>query len=747
MIGHFETDRYGMPVFHYEDDLPYRRSLPNGDAVHLPEDPWFLLGNYQLTLFAHVSGEYELICGQRSWARLNQSVGRVNSGDNSASIIVKREGKSQRFPLTGIDSVATDNAVARKRFGCGYAIYGYKLAESVRLERVMAVRPSRAIDGGSSAFMLTVCVHNDGSSPIDIEYEEAVRGNYCEVQFQSIPEDQRPIHFSYSSDDAPGLLLTRITGYSDDPLLTADRDALSCADAFPPALFMESGDGETALHRDSSDPQIMFARRFATLEPGSRLCFSLRIGYTYERGVTALDSLRHELPFPDTEIPVWIGAWRDVLPQFPESAAGEVPASELIWHAYTLEAMATYSEYYEETKIPQGIIYDYEWGKHLSARDNIQHGLPCVYYNPRLAKSILRYMIKRITAWGEIRLAEYGNGYSDGERYCTSDQQLFFFLLLGEYLRVTEDYAFLADEIACYPFRGETPRPVWQFVQSCFLYLRDTVGRGEHGIIRLLNSDWNDAVYYIEKQPYNNVVFTGESHMNSAMACVVIPALERELRNSTSVLGNVANHLSILCDSMRVYADSVYRAFMSDIGELSFSPRMYFAGKRYGEDNMFLEPQAYALQIERWDGERCRRLYEEMKHRLYAGEKLGAREQEAPQFDDPEFDKGSRENGGFWYALNGPVILGVNRFDHEEAKRLLYRMSLENTRKCFPDYWPGYWSACDQAESSLIPTEGLPDQSLYYWRQPIYCAHPHAWILYCWYRLNEGGKRSRPVAL
>ena len=79
MIGHFETDRYGMPVFHYADNLPYKRSLSNGDAVRLPEDPWFLLGNYQLTLFAHVSGEYELICGQRSWGRLNQTVGRINS--------------------------------------------------------------------------------------------------------------------------------------------------------------------------------------------------------------------------------------------------------------------------------------------------------------------------------------------------------------------------------------------------------------------------------------------------------------------------------------------------------------------------------------------------------------------------------------------------------------------------------------------------------------------------------------------
>ena len=736
MIGHFETDRYGMPVFHYKDNLPYKRSLPNGEPVRLPEDPWFLLGNYQLTLFAHVSGEYELICGQRSWGRLNQVEGRVNSGDNAATISVKRDGKEQKFALTGLNSIAADNAITQRRFGCGYAAYTYKLSEEVRLERVMAVRPSRGICDGSSAFILTVYIHNGGTSPINIDYEESIRANYCEIQFQSSPEDQRPVHFTYTSDDVPGLLLTRITGQSDDPLITADRDAISCLDAFPPALFMEAEDGNTILSRSTSDPQIMLARRIETIEPGSTLQFSLRIGYTYECGITALDEIRRRLPFPETDKLTWTAEWRDGLPRFLETAKGEVSGQELLWHAYTLEAMATYSEYYEETKIPQGIIYDYEWGKHLSARDNFQHGLPCVYYHPDLAKSILRYMMKRTTAWGEIRLAEYGNGNSDAERYCTSDQQLFFFLLLSEYLRVTKDYGFLAEKIACYPYRGETPRPVWQFVKNCFLYLRDTVGRGEHGIVRLLNSDWNDAVYYIEKQPYNNVVFTGESHMNSAMACVAIPALERELRQALQA--GLPEAITLLVESMRVYADTVYRAFMSDIGEQPFSPRMYFAGKRYGEDNMFLEPQAYALQIEKWDEERCHRLYEEMKHRLFAGEKLGAREQEAPQFDDPEFDKGSRENGGFWYALNGPVIIGVNRFDQVEAKRLLFHMSLENARKCFPDYWPGYWSACDQAESSLIPTEGLPDQSLYYWRQPIYCAHPHAWILYCWYRLNEG---------
>lgn len=87
--------------------------------------------------------------------------------------------------------------------------------------------------------------------------------------------------------------------------------------------------------------------------------------------------------------------------------------------------MATYSEYYGGTKIPQGTCYDFEWGQHTSARDNFQHALPLVYYNLKLAKSVLRYMLKRTIPFGEIRLIESENGYADNERYFSSDQQLY----------------------------------------------------------------------------------------------------------------------------------------------------------------------------------------------------------------------------------------------------------------------------------------------------------------------------------
>ena len=173
------------------------------------------------------------------------------------------------------------------------------------------------------------------------------------------------------------------------------------------------------------------------------------------------------------------------------------------------------------------------------------------------------------------------------------------------------------------------------------------------------------------------------------------------------------------------------------MGERKFPRRMYFNGKPYGEENMFLEPKGFTLQINELPDERKRTVYEEMKKRVYPGEKLGARQQQAPEFEDDGYEKGSRENGGFWWALNGPVILGVAQFDREEAQRLFNNMTLKHLSEEFPQYWSSYWSAADNLESSLIPEEGLPDQTIDYASIPVYCAHPHAWILYCYYRLHE----------
>lgn len=732
-IGCWREDAAGLPIFCYTGRIPYSASLEDGRGVKLPEDPWFLLGNDQLTLFTHVSGRYELLSGQRSWARVNQGPER-NSGDNYAAFTCG----GREYPLVGMDSLAVDPEQCRRSFGCGFGSYQYQCGD-IRVERKLSVKPSLEIGGGTSAFLLEIYLENQGGEAVEWGYCETVTAHYEEIQFQTQPEALQKVKYAYSAKCGEDMCAIVIQAATDDPLLCSDRYAISRVEGFPPSLFMKRVSGD--LHC-TAEERTLRTECGGRLQPGESHSAAVIIGYSFETEWSDRRKICERMEDGADKVKgltgAYAGEWRKLLPDFAKEPDQEL-RRELIWHVYNLEAMATYSEYFGETKIPQGTIYDYDWGAHASARDNFQHALPLVYCHPALAKSVLRYMCKRTTAFGEIRLIELGNGYADNERYFTSDQQLFFFLLLTEYLRVTGDVAFLGEKVTPYPVRGQREMPVLEFAEKCFVFLRDTVGTGSHGLVRLLNSDWNDAVYYIEKVPYNNIFLTGESHMNSAMALSIFQDLIPILRKAAErrELAEYEGQLNRLAESVEFYRNRVGEAFLKDMEGRTFPRRMYFAGKPYGEDNMFLEPQGYTLQIRELTTAQKKALYHEMCRRVYAGEKLGAREQETPEFEDSGFDKGSRENGGFWWALNGPVIVGVAGFDKEEAWKLLNKMTLQNFAKEFPQYWSSYWSAADNLESSLIPEEGLPDQTDAYANIPVYCAHPHAWILYCYYRIKE----------
>ncbi|WP_429374175.1 GH36-type glycosyl hydrolase domain-containing protein [Paenibacillus sp. DS2015] len=744
-IGNWMRDAEGMPCFNYIGKIPYSSILPDGTKVKLPDDPWFLLGNYQLTLFTHVSGEYELITGQRSWGRVNQGVKRNSGMNRSVLEILDRGSVKESIPLTGINSLAADPSVCKRIFGCGFADYSYAIGD-LSVERNLSVKPSSTPYNGTSAFLLTVTICNRASQMVDLAYTEAVTANYEEIQYQAVPPENKKVKYANSIfyDKENHLIGVNTESISEDPLLFPSRESMSMYEGFPPSLFIQSVSGDAALSDSNNE---IAARHTFTLQAGEKKVIRMIIGFAFEDGASSIGSIIKELTVEPENgyisvehapASAFSEYWMEVLPAFDDEQDDEL-RQELRWHAYTLEAMATYSDYYKETKIPQGTIYDYDWGVHASARDNFQHALPLVYYNPQLARSVLRYMLKRTTPFGDILLMEKGNGYAGNERYFASDQQLFFFMLLSEYLRVTGDYEFLKDEVEPYPVVNQAKTTVLNLLEKCFIFLRDDIRVGSHGLVRLLNSDWNDAVYYIVDVPYNTVLFTGESHMNSAMAISILQDLIPELHNAGNIPAMESSRPKIekLCKSMKLYRSSVLEAFMKDLGDRTFPRRMYFNGKAYGDDNMFLEPQGYTLLIDELPEPRKKVLYNEMLQRVYSGEKLGAREQETPEFEDEHFDKGSRENGGFWWALNGPVILGVSQFDKAEARRLIKNMTFSNYAKSFPEYWSSYWSAADNVESSLIPEEGLPDQSNDYSNIPVFCAHPHAWILYCWLRLNE----------
>ncbi len=729
-LGIWSTDSNGLPTFEYNGKIPYTVTYPNGDKAKLPTDPWFLLGNYRLTLFAHVSGNYQLITGEREWGRLNQGK-HPCSGTSAASL----DFLGKNYALTGEQSLAANPKTCKRTFGCGYAEYQYKI-DGLLCKRNLSVKPSTNPYDGTSAFLVTVTLKNTTSKSIALSYKEAVISNYMPMNLQRVKKEDWKVDYNKSivTHQKENIIIGQNKITSKDPfLIPVDPNVMSEYDGFPPSIFLKIIDRDGKITFNAS---TLEAKYKIELAPNQEKVFEIVIGYTFDNSITKINTLATATCSKNAASNKFAKEWLAVLPTFPKEE-NEVYRREMVWNAYNLEAMATYSAYYKETKIPQGTVYAYQWGVHASIRDNYQHAMPLPHYNPALAKSVLKYMMKRTTPQGSVKLIEWGFGYSSSWYFYTSDQQLFSFMYVAEYLKTTKEYAILNEKAAFFPYRNMPEASILDFIEAEFKFLRDQVSIGKHGLVRLLNSDWNDFVYHVVNKPYNNVLYSGESHMNSAMAITILDDLIPQLKNAKVAVPNVSERLEILIQSMQLYRDGINTAFLEDLGNRKFPRRLYFDGKAYGEENMFLEPQGYTLQIDGLPTERKQVLYAEMKKRVYKGEKIAARQQENPEFESEEYEKGSRENGGVWWALNGPVILGVATFDKSEAWRLLQKMTYANFAKEFPKYWSSYWSQADNFESSLMPGEGLCDQTGDMPEVPIFCAHAHAWPLYCYYKLKE----------
>jgi cellobiose phosphorylase len=723
-LGGWLNDDHGLPCYRYTGPLKFPASPTQNGAVMLPDDPLFLIGNYRLTLFTHASGIYQILTGERAWGRVNQG-DTPYSGSNRASVEVSGE----TYNLIGLDHPVAK--AASKRFGVGFARYDYSLSPALQVSRLLSVLPSTTPEDGTSAFLVQVLLRNTGSVALDLRYTESTRARYQQI-FSPWAAERNEISWTAEPPVSPDPK-TSLVSFTPRPkrkLAFPPKGQMCLLEQFPPSLFVHSLDGDTRpdTELDAKGDSSLGISWNGSLKPGEAREFSFLLGYTRESSSQSIERLALKLRPTQRFTFASCGSafateWRRVIPAFdnePDSTVNQ----ELQWNVAVLEAMATWREYYNETVVPQGTVYDYIWGNMLSSRDLAQHALPLCHTNPGVARSVLRFLMKRTVPDGEIKLNDEGFGWSPSGAQQTSDQQLFFFLLLAEYLRVTKDSSLLRDEIGYYPLECSGRDTGLSHVRQAFLFLRDRISTGPHGIVRRWNSDWNDMFFFWPTtMPYNRMFEEGESHMNSAMAIVILGDLAEALDANEPAAAD-------LTSAMREYRSQLLASWMTDLGDRSFPRRAWTSySSALGEKEMWLEPQGFALLIPEFGVERKRRLFEELKQRLLTGESLGARQIEQP-VEEPGTPSGSRENGGFWYALNGPLVLGLATFDPQTARGLFHRMTFANFARSFPDYWTGRWSASDSLDSSLLKTNGLSANM-------TYCAHAHAWPLYCWLRLQS----------
>jgi cellobiose phosphorylase len=721
-IGHWTRDSTGLPLYSYQGGQEFPSRDTQGRDAGLSEDPCFILGNYRMTLIVHASGLYQFITGERGWARLNQ--GGKNRGWNQSLLhVTTSNGATTDYALTGKPAM-------RQVFGIGHARYDYECDSSLTVSKLISVQPSRGLHQGNPSFLVEVTLTNRGSAAVSVRYREEILACYTMMTDQGVT-DRRVRYVNHPSTDAKrGIAKADISCRPAKLLIVPESPQESFThDITPPTLFIHvkaSTGSETSV---AAPGDILCGEVVTTLDAGESKTLHFIIGATFEMGDDFID-VQIEDMLTHAQCQANAGAyshlWKNSLPNL-DSETDDILRREMLWNAHTLEAMATYSQYFRETYIPQGSVYAYHLGQNASNRDHLQHAMPLVYTNPPLAKSCIRYAMKHSHADGEIERQNIGFGYCDPGIYMESDPQLYMFMAVGEYLRVTGDYGFLDEEIHLYPMESGKTTTVLNLLTRHFIYLRDVVGTGKHGLIRMLNSDWSDSFFH----PYSPNIYShsAESHMNSTMALAVLPRLSRELR-ATGM-----HHANEVAEALCVYHDELHSAVMNDMEGRAFAARCYLGDEpelRFGVDTLCLEPQPFLLLMETFPVERKRQLLHEIKTRVLDMEKSGARTREVPLWR-PE---GDGEDGGIWFSHQGPLIAGIATFDMEEARKLMHKLTFHSYAEHYPVYWVGHWTAADSLNSTLSKREGLYHAWLDDAFQP-FCAHAHAWMLYCYFRLRE----------
>jgi hypothetical protein len=306
---------------------------------------------------------------------------------------------------------------------------------------------------------------------------------------------------------------------------------------------------------------------------------------------------------------------------------------------------------------------------------------------------------------------------------------------MSEYLKQTKDYSFLKEKTWYYPKTGNNIATTLDKITQAFLYLRDIVGTGSHGMVRILNSDWNDVVF--SYFPINNYYQTAESHMNASLALNALYGLIANLEAAMQQPRLIGEKPAIakLVASMKLYREKQLAVFLKDMEKRTFPRRLYLNKElAVGDTAMYLEPVVYMMGIPDIPLAMKKAVLAEIKTRLMSNEPLGAREMEIPRQVSSQ-SKGSRENGGFWYALNGPLMVGLSSWDRAASMDLYKKMSFKNYAAHYPGGWVGWWSAPDAVNANISEKPG--DVTSFAAAYPIFCSHAHLWTVLGYYYLYK----------
>jgi len=217
-------------------------------------------------------------------------------------------------------------------------------------------------------------------------------------------------------------------------------------------------------------------------------------------------------------------------------AQDEFLERELEWDNYYLTSSFMYDAYYERHFAPQGGHYVYVSGVNGAGRDLSAYIQTLIYYHPELAREMLELCLRNQETSGRLFYDFEGYGKRYSVPYRPSDLSLWVLGAATEYIFATRDFGFLQKELPYWPKENGKRGTVLQHLVKAHDYLEHDVGTGSRGLIQLKMSDWNDQMtLLVTKNDPIDFLLTfsgGESLLNTAMACAILPQFSDLLKNA-----------------------------------------------------------------------------------------------------------------------------------------------------------------------------------------------------------------------
>ena len=459
---------------------------------------------------------------------------------------------------------------------------------------------------------------------------------------------------------------------------------------------------------------------------------------------------------------------------------------EMIWHNYFLKSSITYDDYLGNHVISQGGVYQYIYGHRCGTRDLLQHIVPLIYSCPEMAKELIDNNLRLVDETGWVYDGITGDGVisdddpredkpssalshavfgtTDGAQNTKEigkkvpvegrfdDEELWLLWVVSEYVMATKDYGYLDEVKIGYFSTNNKPRTVLEIVTDCFDYIKNEVGTGKNGLIRLLLCDWSRVLFHknyrdIPLVDKINAPKIAESVFTSSLAvycCNIFAKMLKELDSEKA--SEVEDFSKSIQNSLENNWNGKWmqRAWISD--SYGF----------VGDENEFLmEGQPWTLVGQALSEEKLRTIIKNINELVMKPSPIGAAKQRLAPGTNAE-----SHDGWVWWSLNGPLIWGIVPLDNELAYKEYLKNSLGWHANEYPDVWFGIWSNGDNYTSFMseypgytrweaggvdilsekkLALEGKPvkyetPSALNF---PIGNLHAHAWPLYLIFKLLQ----------